>query len=87
MDDIKLEPNSEVEIQPSGSDMRHIKTNQEETEPMSFVEVKCELEVRQVVGLGCKHRCMYTYIHTYIHTPTHIHTHDRQTETHPPCIP
>jgi hypothetical protein len=28
--------------------------NQEEREPMNFVEVKCELEVRQVVGLGCK---------------------------------
>jgi hypothetical protein len=55
MDDIKLEPISEVEIQPSGSDIQHIKMNQEETEPVNFVEVKCELEVRQVVDLGCKH--------------------------------
>jgi hypothetical protein len=54
MDGIKVEPSSEEEIQPSGSDIQHINMNQEETEPMNFVEVKCELEVRQVVGLGCE---------------------------------
>lgn len=54
MDGIKVEPSSEEEMRPTGSDIQHINVNQEEGEPMNFVEVKCELEVRQVVGLGCK---------------------------------
>jgi hypothetical protein len=55
MNGSNMEPNSEEEIRPSSSDIHHINMNHEETEPMNFVEVKCELEVRQVVGLGCKH--------------------------------
>lgn len=54
MDDIKVEPSSEEETRPTGSDIQHINMNQEDGEPMNFVEVKCELEVRQVVGLGRK---------------------------------
>jgi hypothetical protein len=54
MDGIKVEPSSEEEIRPTGSDVQHINMNQEEGEPVNFVEVKCEPEVRQVVVLGCK---------------------------------
>jgi hypothetical protein len=55
MDDLKVECNLEEEMQPSGNDIQHIKINQEETEPINFVEVKCELEVRQAIGLEYKH--------------------------------
>jgi hypothetical protein len=55
MDGIKVEPDSEEETRPYDSDIQHIDMNQEETEPMNFVEVKCELEVGQVVVL--RHKC------------------------------
>lgn len=51
MDGIKVEPDSEEETNPYDVDIQHIDMKQEEAEPMSFVEVKCEVEVGHVVLL------------------------------------
>jgi hypothetical protein len=49
MDGMKVEPDSEEESRPYDRDIQRNEMNQEETEPMNCVEVKCELEVGQVV--------------------------------------
>jgi hypothetical protein len=46
MDAIKAEPDSEDETHPSDSDTQHVVAKQEDlSEPFTFVEVKCEIEV------------------------------------------
>jgi hypothetical protein len=45
MDGMKVERVSEEEVHPSDSDIQHTDVNQE-PEPMNFIEVKCEVEVR-----------------------------------------
>jgi hypothetical protein len=48
MDAIKAEPYSEDETHPSDSDARQVDTKQEDlSDPFTFVEVKCEIEVGQ----------------------------------------
>jgi len=45
MDGMKVEPVSKEEIHPSDIGIQHPDMNQEEPEPMNFIEVKCEVEV------------------------------------------
>lgn len=48
MDAIKAEPYSEDETNPSDSDIQQADTKEEDlSDPFSFVEVKCEIEVGQ----------------------------------------
>jgi len=44
MDGMKVEPVSKEEIHPSDIGIQHTDMNQEEPEPMNFIEVKCEVE-------------------------------------------
>jgi hypothetical protein len=45
MDGMKVEPVSEEEIHSTDIGIHHTDMNQEEPEPMNFIEVKCEVEV------------------------------------------
>jgi hypothetical protein len=45
MDAIKAEPDSEDETHPSEIDTQQVDTKQDSSEPFTFVEVKCEIEV------------------------------------------
>jgi hypothetical protein len=45
MDGMKVEPVSKEEKRPSGIGIQCTDMNQEEPEPMNFIEVKCEVEV------------------------------------------
>lgn len=45
MDAIKAEPDSEDETHPSEIDTQQVDTKQDPSEPFTFVEVKCEIEV------------------------------------------
>jgi hypothetical protein len=48
MDVVKAEPNSEDETHPSDSDTQESDTKHEDlSDPFTFVEVKCEIEVGQ----------------------------------------
>jgi hypothetical protein len=44
-DAVKAEPNSEDETHPSDIDTQQIDAKQDPSEPFTFVEVKCEIEV------------------------------------------
>jgi hypothetical protein len=45
MDAIKAEPNSEDETRPADIDTQQVDAKQDPSEPFTFVEVKCEIEV------------------------------------------